>query len=126
MAAELLVDAWPAAGSTESDSDDRPPRHVERIVELAGPRSYTPLEVAAAFERALGRPVTAQAVARGRWEQIFGALGVKNPQPFLTMLDGINEGWLAYERRDAHEPRRGSTTLDEAIAALVAAAAGAV
>jgi len=42
-----------------------------------------------------------------------------NPTPRMQMLDGFNEGWIDFPKGEA-ESRKGTITVDEAIAALVA------
>jgi NAD(P)H dehydrogenase (quinone) len=101
-AADLLQENWTGA----------------RVVELDGPGSYSPNDIAAAFTEALGHPVEVAAVPREQWETTFRAQGAQNPIPRIQMLDGFNEGWLVFER-GAVEQRRGSTTLQQAIARLV-------
>ncbi|MFM0155659.1 NmrA family NAD(P)-binding protein [Paraburkholderia sediminicola] len=68
-----------------------------RIVELEGPARATPNDVAAAFSKALDKPVRAEVVARETWEALFKAQGMKNPVPRIQMLDGFNEGWISFE-----------------------------
>jgi uncharacterized protein YbjT (DUF2867 family) len=106
LAAELLRESWTGT----------------RTVELEGPERVTPAGVAALLGEALGRPVRAAVVPRDRWEGIFRAQGMRNPTPRIRMLDGFNEGWIAFESAAA-PVRRGSTTLREVVARLVAGAA---
>jgi len=98
LAAQLLQEDW--AG--------------RRVVELEGPRRFSPNEIAAAFGAALGRTVRAEAVARETWEDQFRAQGMRNPTPRARMLDGFNEGWI-----DFAEARKGTTGLADVIGALV-------
>jgi NAD(P)H dehydrogenase (quinone) len=102
VAAELLREAWSG----------------QRIVELEAAERTTPNAIAAAFAKALGKPVRAQIAPRGEWEQAFRAQGMKNPTPRMQMIDGFNEGWIDFK---THGPdgRKGRVTIDEAIAALV-------
>src|ERR1700728_3416099 len=53
----------------------------KRVVELEGPQRVSPNTLAAAFAKALGTPVRAERVARGQWESVFRAQGMKNPIP---------------------------------------------
>jgi NAD(P)H dehydrogenase (quinone) len=69
-----------------------------RVVELEGPRRYSPKDLATAFGMALGRSVRADAVPREQWAPFFFAEGMKNPVPRMQMLDGFNEGWIEFER----------------------------
>lgn len=104
MAARLLREDWSGI----------------RIVELEGPARVSPNDLAAAFARALGRPVAVETVPREDWERLFRAEGARNPLPRIRMLDGFNAGWIAF-RDDGREAVKGTTGLDTVIAALVAA-----
>ena len=89
-----------------------------RVVDLEGPRKVSPNDLAAAFSRALGRPVRAESVPRDTWEQLFRSQGMKNPRPRMAMLDGFNEGWIAFKGDETHIVK-GTVTVDEAVASLV-------
>ena len=90
-----------------------------RIVELEGPERVTPNRTAAAFARAIGRDVKAEAVPAGSWKALFRAQGMSNPTPRMRMLDGFNEGWIEFEDR-AHV-LKGETDIETVVARLVAA-----
>jgi NAD(P)H dehydrogenase (quinone) len=90
-----------------------------RVVELEAAERTTPNTIAAAFAKALGKPVRAQIAPRGEWEQAFRAQGMKNPTPRMLMIDGFNEGWIDFKNQGANG-RKGHVTIEEAIAALVA------
>jgi uncharacterized protein YbjT (DUF2867 family) len=81
LAAGLLQESWSG----------------RRIVELEGPRRVSPNDIAAIFTKFLGRPVRMQTVPRETWEELFSAQGMNNPIPRAQMLDGFNEGWIAFE-----------------------------
>ena len=85
VAAELLQQQW----------------HGHRVVELEGPRRVSPNDIAASFARLLNRSVRATIVPRNTWEALFRSQGMKNPTPRIRMLDGFNEGWIAFEREHA-------------------------
>ncbi len=104
VAAELLQETWQG----------------RRVVELEGAR-VAPNDVAAAFSRALGREVRMDVVPRATWEALFRSQGMKNPVPRAQMLDGFNEGWIAFEG-GASSIREGSVSLDTVIQALIARA----
>ncbi|MFD1987969.1 NAD(P)H-binding protein [Mesorhizobium newzealandense] len=89
-----------------------------RIVELEGPTRVSPDDLAAAFATILGRPVRAVPVPRETWETLFRSQGMKNPQPRLRMLDGFNEGWIAFS--DQTKTIKGMTDATAVVAALVA------
>lgn len=88
-----------------------------RIVELAGPTAISPNGVADAFAAVLGRPVSARVLPRETWEDMFRAAGMKNPTPRMQMLDGFNEGWIAFEGNGV-EQLRGSTPLETVLQRL--------
>jgi NAD(P)H dehydrogenase (quinone) len=101
-AATLLTEEW----------------HGVRVVELEAARRVSPNDIAAAFSKALGKPVKARAVPRGEWEAIFRRVGMTNPMPRRQMVDGFNEGWIDFPRQGAGA-RKGLVGIDEAIAGLV-------
>lgn len=100
LAAELLRQTWSG----------------RRVVELEGPTRISPADIAASFSRLLGTQVDAHAVPRETWETMFLSQGMRNPVPRMRMLDGFNEGWIAFEGT----ARKGIVTLDDAIAGLLA------
>ena len=89
-----------------------------RIVELEGPRRISPNDLAAAFGRALGKPVRVEIVARVGWEALFRSQGMKNPLPRIRMLDGFNEGWIEFGDRGATSVK-GRIDVDAVVAGLV-------
>ncbi|MCA1458123.1 NmrA family NAD(P)-binding protein [Bradyrhizobium sp. BRP22] len=90
-----------------------------RIVELESAERVSPTAIAAAFAKALGKPVRAEAVPREKWEAMFREQGMRNPLPRMQMLDGFNEGWIDFADNGANA-RKGSTSIETVIAALVA------
>ena len=90
-----------------------------RVVELEAAQRVSPDAIAAAFGKALGKPVKAEIVPRGEWDATFRAQGMKNPLPRIQMLDGFNQGWIEFADRGAGA-RKGQLGIDEVIAALVA------
>jgi NAD(P)H dehydrogenase (quinone) len=90
----------------------------KRVVELEGPQRVSPNALAAAFAKALGTPVRAEAVPREQWESIFREQGMKNPTPRIQMIEGFNAGWIDFADRGAHA-RKGSISIDQAIATLI-------
>jgi uncharacterized protein YbjT (DUF2867 family) len=89
-----------------------------RIVELESAERVSPAAVAAAFSKALGKPVRAEAVPREQWDTIFRKQGMQNPLPRIQMLDGFNQGWIDFANHGANA-RKGSVSIERAIAALV-------
>lgn len=92
----------------------------ERVVELSGPAEYAPADAAKALAEVAGRAVQAVAVPREQWAPTLAGAGFP-PEVvalFVGMYDGINNGHVAWEGREA---RRGSVTLGEALRRLVEA-----
>jgi len=102
-AAELLTENWTG----------------HRLVELEGPSRVSPDDIAEAFAQALGRAVKVEIVARDTWEELFRSQGMQNPMPRIRMLDGFNEGWIAF-RDDGVHSRKVVTDIRQVIASLVA------
>lgn len=91
-----------------------------RTVELRGPAPVSPDDLAATFASLLDRSVEAQAVPRAEWEAIFRAQGMANPVPRMQMLDGFNEGWIAFEGGGHAEAATGAITLRAVLQRLLA------
>jgi uncharacterized protein YbjT (DUF2867 family) len=89
-----------------------------RIVELEGPARVSPNDLAHAFAAALGRRVSVEVVPRETWETIFRAQGTRNPLPRIRMIDGFNEGWIAFHNQ-GQSSVKGTTTLESVIVGLV-------
>lgn len=89
-----------------------------RVVELEAAQRYSPNDIAAGFARVLGRPVRADIIERAAWQELFTAQGMRNPEPRMQMLDGFNEGWIAFEG-GAAEARTGGVALDTVLASML-------
>jgi NAD(P)H dehydrogenase (quinone) len=105
LAAELMQQSWSG----------------HSLVELTGPRLVSSNDIAAAFAKLLGHPVTVEIVARETWEPLFVSQGMKNPLPRIRMLDGFNEGWICFE--NPAEVRKGNVELETVLKTLVEHAA---
>jgi uncharacterized protein YbjT (DUF2867 family) len=90
-----------------------------RVVELEGPARMSPNDLARAFATVLGRPVRVELVPRATWEDLFRSQGMKNPLPRIRMLDGFNEGWIAFSD-GGRSAVKGETPLIDVITSLVA------
>jgi len=88
-----------------------------RTVELEGPELIGGNDVGHALASVLGHPVRAEVVPRDEWERAFRAGGMKNPTPRIQMIDGFNEGWIAFSGEAEH--RQGATTLERVLARVV-------
>jgi uncharacterized protein YbjT (DUF2867 family) len=92
-----------------------------RVVGLEGPRRVTPNDIAATFARIVGHPVIAEVVGRDTWEALFRSQGMKDPLPRMRMLDGFNEGWIAFEGKEANIVK-GEVELETVLRGLVSQA----
>lgn len=100
------------------------PHAGERIVNLKGPAEYAPEDAARALSELLGKPVTAVATPRAEWEDglIAAGLGASYARELAALYDAMNAGRAAFE--PVGETRRGSVTLKEALAGLLAGSPG--
>jgi NAD(P)H dehydrogenase (quinone) len=91
-----------------------------RHIEVAGPESYSPLDIADAFADAVGRPVEAIAVPRAEWETLWVSQGMPEGRtaPRVEMVDGFNSGWIHFGVPGT-EHVDGATPLREVITQLV-------
>lgn len=107
-AAQLLAEDWKG----------------RRIVELGGPENWSASDVAAAFAKALGRPVTPLFVPPEQRAAMLAATGVpaEVTKALLEMYDGIASGKVAHE--PGTELRRGSVQLTAAVERILTARDG--
>jgi uncharacterized protein YbjT (DUF2867 family) len=89
-----------------------------RVAELEGPTRVTPSQIATTFTKLLGKPVRMKVVPRESWDALFRSQGTKDPVPRMRMLDGFNEGWIEFERKEA-DSKKGATTLETVLKSLV-------
>jgi uncharacterized protein YbjT (DUF2867 family) len=71
-----------------------------RVIQLAGPRDYSPADVAAELGRAVGKPIVAQQVPAETMESALSASGVMNAEwsrLFQELTVGINTGRVAWD-----------------------------
>jgi uncharacterized protein YbjT (DUF2867 family) len=99
-AADLLMQTWSKG----------------RVVELKS-AEVSPDAAATTFAKILGRDVQAQAVPRETWGTLFKAQGMNDPMPRIQMLDGFNEGWLAFQ--DPTHVVQGNTVLETVLRGLI-------
>jgi uncharacterized protein YbjT (DUF2867 family) len=105
IAAETLLQSWSG----------------NRIFEIAGPKRYSPNDVAAAFAHVLEHPVQVLAVPRDTWQDIFVAHGMPADRTTarIEMLDAFNSGWVDFGVPGT-EQVIGTVALEEVLATLVA------
>lgn len=117
-AAELLLEPRPT-----QDDGTRPET---RIVNLAGPAEYSPVDAAALLSRLLGKTVSA--IPMSREETIAGLLaagfGADCAAKVADLDDAANEGRIGFPTSGptSGEIRRGTVTLEQALQRLVGGA----
>ncbi len=89
------------------------------IVELEGPRRYTPRDVADAFSSVLGRPVEAEILPLAGWSETYRSWGLSpnSVEAMSEMLSGFNDGHVVFERHET-ETDHGATSLETVLADL--------
>lgn len=89
------------------------------VIELAGPRSYSPNDAAAAFGKVLGRAVQAIEVPEAQWPAVLKQTGFtdRTIEAWVEMFGGFNSGAIDFE--GVGKLQRGTTTLEQAVAALL-------
>jgi uncharacterized protein YbjT (DUF2867 family) len=90
-------------------------------VEIAGPAKYSPLDVASAFSRALGKDVRAVPVERAAQQETLEKNGISAAfaAMLVSMYEAINSGSLNFEDPDA--VRHGAIGLDAVVNRLAQA-----
>jgi NAD(P)H dehydrogenase (quinone) len=105
LAAKTLVESWKG----------------NRVLELEGPKRYSPLEAAKAFSKVLGREVNVRSIPRSQWHEKFVAQGMPadSTGARIEMVEGFNSGWIDFERGGT-EHFKGKVTIEQVIKGLVA------
>jgi NAD(P)H dehydrogenase (quinone) len=105
IGAEVLLETW------EGD----------RFLELSGPAYYSSIDVAAALEKALGRPVSGVAVPRETWVDTMAQHGLPADRSgaYLEMLDNFNSRWIDFGVPGT-EHIKGKLDLESTVKTLVA------
>lgn len=92
---------------------------VGRVIELAGPRPCSPNDAAAAFTKALGRPVTAVALPEAQWPAVLAGshFSPRTIESWVELFGGFNSGWIDFEH--GRSVVRGRVSIDDAVGAIV-------
>jgi uncharacterized protein YbjT (DUF2867 family) len=91
----------------------------KRVIELAGPREYSPHDVAAALGRIVGKPIGAQQQPEEAMAAALMGAGMNSEwaRLFQELTHGVNTGRVAWE--GGHPLWRGETGVDAVLASLV-------
>ena len=92
----------------------------QRIIDLAGPAGYSPMDVASCLSHQLGRGIDAISVPEGEWAAALAGAGFSEAAlaGFVEMTRGLNNGHIDFKECDATECLRGETSLDQAIGTM--------
>ena len=91
----------------------------KRVIELAGPREYSPRDVAAAVERIVGKPIVVQqAPEEAMVPALMGAgMNAEWARLFQELTHGINADVVVWE--GGHPLWRGETGLQSVLSTLI-------
>jgi uncharacterized protein YbjT (DUF2867 family) len=91
----------------------------KRVIELAGPREYTPREVAAAVERIVGKPIYAQQAPEEAMVPALmgGGMNAEWARLFQELTHGINANIVVWE--GGHPLSRGETDVQTVLSTLM-------
>jgi NAD(P)H dehydrogenase (quinone) len=105
LAARTLLESWKGS----------------RVLELEGPKRYSPLDAAEAFSKVLGREVNAHPIPRSQWQEKLVAQGMPADLTGarIEMVEGFNSGWIDFGG-DGAERFKGKATLEKVIKSLIA------
>jgi hypothetical protein len=105
LAAKTLLESWKG----------------NRVLELEGPKRYSPLEAGKAFSKILGMEVNVRPIPRSQWQEKFVAEGMPADctGARIEMVEGFNSGWIDFEG-DGVKRFKGKVTIEEVIKSLIA------
>jgi uncharacterized protein YbjT (DUF2867 family) len=91
----------------------------KRVIELAGPREYSPRDVAAALARIVGKPIAAQqAPEEAMGPALLGAgMNAEWARLFQELVHGLNTGIVVWE--GGHPLWRGETDVQTVLSTLI-------
>jgi len=93
-----------------------------RTVALEGPAQYSPNEIAAGFEQALGRPVRATVVEESSWRSVLaqgGRFSATALDGFIEMTRALNSGHITFDSDTSTVHRAGTVPFAQVAPALL-------
>jgi len=93
--------------------------HGKRVIELAGPREYSPRDVAAAVSRIVGKPIAVQAALEAAMAPALESTGMNAEwaQLFTELTHGLNTDVVVWE--GGHPLWRGETDIEAVLSTLL-------
>lgn len=94
--------------------------HGQRIIDLAGPAEYSPMDVASCLSHQLGLGIDTISVPEGEWTAALAGASFADAAlaGFVEMTRGLNSGYIAFDESAATERLSGDTPLDQAISTM--------
>lgn len=91
-----------------------------RVIEIAGPATYSSNDVAAAIGTSIGQPITTVAIPRENWVEALAENGMPADRSgaYIEMVDSLNSGWINFGAPNA-EHFKGNTDLASTVKMLV-------
>ena len=91
----------------------------KRIIELAGPREYSPRDVAATLSRIVGKPIAVQEAPEEAMAEALASTGMNAEwvRLFTELTHGLNTGVVVWE--GGHPLWRGETDIEAVLSALL-------
>jgi uncharacterized protein YbjT (DUF2867 family) len=93
-----------------------------RVIELEGPRPYSPNDLANSLTQSLGKTVDAKAFAKADWAKALLGSGMSEAavDGFIEMTDGLNSGYIDFVGGAKIDRRKGSVTLANMVSTIIA------
>jgi uncharacterized protein YbjT (DUF2867 family) len=91
-----------------------------RIIELEGPVSYSPDDVAKHVTQSFGKSIEPILIPESKWLQSMSGQGFSPTAiaGFIEMTQALNSEHIAFNRNVSIERRRGTITLDTVVNAM--------
>ncbi|KLN60553.1 epimerase [Kiloniella spongiae] len=88
-----------------------------RVIELEGPRPYSPNDLANSLTQRLGKAVNVKAIAEADWAKALLGSGMSAAaiDGFITMTQALNSGHIGFSDKSKIDRRKGSTTIDDIV-----------
>jgi uncharacterized protein YbjT (DUF2867 family) len=92
------------------------PSETHRVVELSGPKDYSPQDIIDFLEQILGKQIDIFPFNKGGWEEVWGELDLPDEMNDLLneTYDGLNSNKITFSGKNV-DTRRGTITLEEVL-----------
>jgi len=92
------------------------PAESPRVVELSGPKDYSPQDIISFLEQILGKQIDIFPFYKGGWEEVWGELDLPDEMNDLLSetYDGLNSNKITFSGKNV-DTRQGAITLEEVL-----------